>query len=127
MENVLRDKHDWFTARRRAIARERPLPADSVLYLNTDKGSDRTPSQSAQHHEEEAWIRLGMELLEPEDREVLVLHQWDHLPFTEVGKRLGISGKSAWQRHNRAVSCLAEKVGDLRRGRFDVLYEDNSS
>jgi hypothetical protein len=30
VENVLRDKHDWFTAQRREIARQRPLPSAST-------------------------------------------------------------------------------------------------
>jgi RNA polymerase sigma-70 factor (ECF subfamily) len=127
VENVLRDKNDWFTARRRAISLEQPLPEDTILYLDPGEGQPKTPSMSAQRHEEEAWLRLGMELLDPEDRELLVLRQWDHLSFEEIGERLKITGDAAWMRHKRAVDHLAKKVGDLRRGRLAFLEEENSS
>jgi RNA polymerase sigma factor (sigma-70 family) len=127
VENVLRDKHDWFSAKRRAVALEQPLPDDTVLDLDPRKGIVKTPSMSAQRHEEEAWLRLGMELLDPEDRKILALRQWDHLAFEEIGERLSISGDAAWMRHKRAVDRLAKKVGDLRRGRFSSLDEDSES
>lgn len=115
VENALRDKHDWFTRRRRAVSRERPLPADTVLSLDPPRARMKTPSAAAGHHEREAWVRLGMELLEPEDREVLVLRQWENLSFAEIGERLGISKDAARMRNNRAVSRLGEIVGSLRR------------
>jgi RNA polymerase sigma factor (sigma-70 family) len=127
VENILRDKHDWFEARRRAIARERPLPTDTVLYLNQKKDSVLSPSEDAQRNEEEAWIRLGIELLSPDDREVLVLHQWDHKSFNEIGKHFNITPESAWKRHKRAVKHLAEKIGDLRRGNLSCLEEESLS
>lgn len=127
VENILRDKHDWFNARRRAISLERPLPADTVLFLSQRKGSVPTPSEDAQRHEEEAWLRLGIEILDPADREVIVLHQWDHQSFSEIGKQLGITPESAWKRHKKAVKRLAEKIGALRRGDFTSLEDDNHS
>lgn len=125
VENILRDKHDWFTAQRRAIALEQPLPDDTVLNLDPSRTKVRTPSMSAQRHEEEAWLRLGMELLDPEDKEILVFRQWDHQSFEEIGHRMNITADAAWMRHRRAVDRLAKKVGDLRRGRFSFLTEEN--
>jgi RNA polymerase sigma-70 factor (ECF subfamily) len=128
VENVLRDKHDWYTARRRSISQERPLPSETVLYLEAEKRRDRTPSQSAQHHEEEAWIRLGMEVVEHRHREVLVMHLWEHMTFTEIGKQLGIAQNAAWKRYSRALIRLSETVGDLRRGKIlDNDENDNST
>lgn len=121
VENVVRDKNDWFTARRRNMAMEKPLPSDTVLHLDPVREADRTPSQSAQEHEQEAWIRLGMELLDPEDREILVLRQWDRLPFVEIGRRLNVTKEGAWMRHKRAVIRLSEKIGRLRRREFEKL------
>ena len=34
--DALRDKHDWFTAQRRDLARERPLPDEAILELELD-------------------------------------------------------------------------------------------
>ena len=95
VENALRDKHGWYTARRRAVSRERPLPRDTVLYLDPPTHAQNTPSKDAQQHEEEAWIRLGLEILGPEDRQVLVFRQWDKLSFNQIGERLGRDHESA--------------------------------
>ncbi|MHC4945305.1 MAG: RNA polymerase sigma factor [Planctomycetota bacterium] len=121
VENILCNKYNWFTARRREIARERPLPTDTVLSLDPPQQQMNTPSEFAAKHEREAWIRLGIEFVSPEDREVLILREWDKLPFEEVGKRLGISSGAAQVRHFRAVSRLSKKVSALRRGDLDSV------
>lgn len=127
VENVVCDKYDWFTARRRAVALEQPLPLDTILYLSQQSGRIKTPSTSARRNEEEAWIRLGIELLDPEDRELLILRQWENLPFSKIGKHLGVSTKTAWKRHKNALYHLSDKVGELRRGNLSCLTEDNTS
>ena len=124
MENTLRHKHKWFTARRRDIARENPLPSDTILYLDPPHGSVKTPSQSAVGREEEAWIRLGVELLDSEYREVLILRKWENLSFDEIGTRLGISANAAKMKHRRAVSRLAEYVWDLQCGNLNRVVEE---
>jgi RNA polymerase sigma factor (sigma-70 family) len=116
VENALRDKYDWFTARRRAISKECPLPTDTVLCLDPPKPLIKTPSTDAHDHEREAWVRLGTELLDAEDREVLILRQWENLSYAEIGKRLDISADAARMRNNRAIARLGEIVGELRRG-----------
>jgi RNA polymerase sigma-70 factor (ECF subfamily) len=124
VENVLCNKYDWFTARRRAIARERPLPSDTILSLDPPQQQIHTPSKSAEKHEQEAWVRLGMELVKPEDREVLILRQWDGLSFEEIGQRLDISTSAARVRHLRAVRRLAKEVEELRQGAMDLDLKD---
>jgi len=122
IENVLRDKHDWYTARRRDMARARPIPPTTVLALDPGLGEVDTPSKALQEGEEEAWIRLGMELLDPDDREVIILRQWDELSFVDIGRRLKISRRAAWMRHSRAVQRLSTKIGGLRRrDRVDLV------
>ncbi len=54
-----------------------------------------------------------------DDREVLILRQWDGLSFDEIGKRLEISTSAARVRHLRAVRRLAREVEELRRGAVD--------
>lgn len=123
VENTLRDKNDWFTACRRNIARERPLPPDTVLSLDPPEKQTGTPSRSAERHEREAWIRLGMEFLEPEDREVLVLRQWEKRSLAEIGEHFGTTQKAAWMRHNRALKRLGTIIWELRSGRVAQLSE----
>lgn len=123
VENTLRDKHNWYTAQRRKIARERPLPSSTVVNLNRSLHHDRTPSQSADRHEKEAVVRLAIELLDTKDREIIVLHQWTGLTFAEIGERFAISTHAAQMRYHRAVCCLADQVTSLRRCKFPVSLE----
>ena len=57
VENVLCNKYHWFIARRREIARERPLPSDTVLNLDPPRHAVDSPSMAADKHEQEAWVR----------------------------------------------------------------------
>ncbi len=124
-ENVLRDKHDWFTAQRRAIARERPLPSDTLLNLDLPRSKIETPSKAAARNEREGWVRLGVELLEPADRELIVMRDWQKLEFSLIGEKLTISGDAARMRYRTALCKLSAKVGALRRGKIvEVVDED---
>lgn len=121
VENVIRDKYDWFTACRRSIAMERPLSADTILILDPPKTSQETPSQIVQKKDEEAWLRLGLELLEPEKREVIVHHHWCHLSFTKIGKMMGISKVAARNRYFRALDDLIKIVEAVKNGRLESI------
>jgi len=125
IENVLRDRHDWFTARRRDLRRERPLPQESLLGLDPLARSVTRPSQVSQRQEEEAWIRLALELLDPEDRRIIMLRTYEELGYGEIATRLGIKESAARMRFNRALPKLARKAGDLRRGRLERALESD--
>lgn len=124
VQNALRNRHDWFTARRRNIARERPLPSETVLSLDPPRGSEKTPSRLMAHHEQEAWIRMGLEFLEEEHREIIVLRKWDELTFVEIGKRQGITSNAARMRHRHAVLKLEEMIWKLRSGNITSVSEE---
>ncbi len=124
-ENSLRDKNEWYNAKRRAMAQEKPLPSDTVLSLDPPKGGCKTPSQSVERHEREAWVRLGLEFMDHDDREIIVLRQWDGLSFAELGERIGISKDATRMKYNRAVRRLGEKVWALRRGKLN-RFENES-
>ncbi|HZN59596.1 MAG TPA: sigma-70 family RNA polymerase sigma factor [Planctomycetota bacterium] len=120
-ENVLRGAHDHFAARRRALHRERPLPSDSVLFLDGAAARPQSPSQQLAAAEEEARVRLALELLDPADNEVLVLRDWGDLSHAEIGRRLDISEDAARMRYARAVSRLAVLVQAIAHGRLDQV------
>lgn len=110
VENVLCDKADWFSAKRRALAREcalgdhGALPDDAdgpATLLATDENHDR--------------VRLALELLEPEARRLVVLRAWDGLSFIEIGEQLGISQKAADTRYRRALARLALRYAEIER------------
>src|SRR5262245_14299654 len=44
IENVLRNKSDWYRARRRELAKERPISRDSILDLDPPSGEVPRPS-----------------------------------------------------------------------------------
>lgn len=127
VENTLCNQFEWFTAKRREIARERPLPTDTVLPLDFPNAEVSTPSQAAARHEQEAWVRLGIELVSPEDREILVLREWEGLSFKEIGKHLGIPSGTAQVRHFRALSRLSSQVGAIRRGNLKSLVPEDTA
>ncbi|HKD99958.1 MAG TPA: sigma-70 family RNA polymerase sigma factor, partial [Planctomycetota bacterium] len=111
--NVVRHKYEWFTARRRRLAQERPLPTDSVLHLGGLECSGSTPSEHAARAEREALVRLGVELLDAAERDAIVLRDWEDLPFADVGRELGVSEDAARMRYARAVRRLSEIVAQL--------------
>ncbi|MBK8100670.1 MAG: sigma-70 family RNA polymerase sigma factor [Planctomycetes bacterium] len=116
IENRLRDAHDHHAAARRSPAVERALPNDSVLDLDTPRRSVTAPEAAAERHERDAWVRLAVELLDPEDRRVVLLRQWQELEFEAIGRELGISTDAARFRFQRAMPRLLQKLVELRHG-----------
>ncbi|MHC4512215.1 MAG: RNA polymerase sigma factor [Planctomycetota bacterium] len=120
IENVIRGQYDRFTALRRELHRERPVPSDTVLNLDPPQVSVTRPSQNFQRKEGAAWVRIGLDLLEPAQREIIVLRQWEGLSFQEIGERLGITENTARMRFQRAVQRLAQIVRKARSGDVEV-------
>ena len=124
IENVLRGKHNWFEAQRRQLAREKPLPSDSVVNLDPPaEASVATPSLEASRSEREARVRIAIELLDADDREVLVLRQWKGMSFSEIGELLELSEDAARMRFHRTLPKLAMKMRCLESGDIDSLVE----
>ncbi|MGE3171448.1 MAG: RNA polymerase sigma factor [Planctomycetota bacterium] len=118
VENTIRKQLRDGRRQKRSAAREQPLPSDSVLAL--DAGVTR-PSAAADRNERRAWVHLAIELLPTQDREVLVLRQWDGLPFAAIGDQLGVAEDAARMRFERALSRLARTVQRLRAGQLQSL------
>ncbi|MFG0317500.1 MAG: RNA polymerase sigma factor [Planctomycetota bacterium JB042] len=125
VENVLRDRSDWFTARRRAMSRERPLAADSVLWIDPPVGAPARPDDRAAADEAAARMRLALELLGEEDRRVVVLRDWDGLEFARIGERTGARADAVRMRYHRALLKLAELVDRLRAEGVGGLLGDD--
>ncbi|MEZ5964404.1 MAG: sigma-70 family RNA polymerase sigma factor [Planctomycetota bacterium] len=116
VENTMRDRHDFFRRVRRSRAAEAPLPDDSVLCLDARARTATSASQFAAKREEEAWLRLALELLEPDDRDIIVRREWQAAPFAAIGDELGIEENAARMRFQRALARLARQVARLRSG-----------
>jgi RNA polymerase sigma-70 factor (ECF subfamily) len=120
-ENVLRDHSDFYARRRRQAAREAPLPEHDRLVLDPSVREVTEPSAALERKQWRSWVRLALELLEPADREVIVLRQWDSLDFAAIAARMGLSLETARMRFHRALPKLAAKIQQLQRGDFAEL------
>lgn len=128
VENQIRDRHRWHQRDRRSPDREssRPAADDSVIALDAHHPSPDSPSEHAARREEEDLIRLALDLLDPDDRQAIVLREFDDLPFAEVGARLGVAENAARMRFQRALPRLARVVERLRAGRIEQALADAS-
>lgn len=115
IENMLRDKLDFWARQRRALAKEGPLP-DTTMLLDARARTVTTPSKAAVRNEEQAFLRLALDLLAPDDRAVLVLREFEKLSFAAIGEKLGLLENTARMRFGRALGKLAHEIDGLRRG-----------
>ena len=116
VENTLRDKNDWFRAKRRDLGKNDTLPTDSVLALDPALQRSTTPSKDATRNEVRDWVRLGLELLEAEDRKIILAREYEDRSFVAIGEELGMTANAVRMRWVRAVARLAEVMKDLRGG-----------
>jgi RNA polymerase sigma-70 factor (ECF subfamily) len=125
VENVLRDRNDYYKAKRRTRSVERPLPSDSVLRLDPPRARVETPSGELRKSEDEMRLRMALELMEPQERQILVMREWEHLTFAKIGAEIGISEPAARMRSHRAMVHLSEIVHRMEeKGLAAVLDSD---
>ena len=117
--NVIRDHNEWLRAACRDIARTVPISPDIVLDLDPPVESVPTPSQMSSDREWEAWVRLALMLVEPEDRRIIWMKTWRRSTFRAIGEELGVSEEAARKRYGRAFHRLEAKVQELRARGID--------
>lgn len=128
VENVIRDRHGYHTAARRSPRAEVPIASgETILTIGAAREAPPSPSEILDANERRAWIRLAVELLDPEARRLVLAREWEGIPFAEIAAELGTSEDAARMRHRRALVQLSKKVGELRRGRVDSALEPESS
>tara|TARA_R110002096_G_scaffold23703_5_gene75386 strand:- start:1214 stop:1969 length:756 start_codon:yes stop_codon:yes gene_type:complete len=120
VENNLRDKHDYHTAKRRDMQREVPMPSQTVLRFG------ETPSQVAARDEHKQMTRLALDLLPPQEREAIVLREYDQLSFEDIATRVGLSQSGVRKCYQRGLVSLASKIKSLRAGLIDEALGDGS-
>jgi RNA polymerase sigma-70 factor (ECF subfamily) len=129
VENVLRVEANHQQAQKRDVRREAAPPAaapgaaQSVLSLDPPADATR-PSEAAGRAEQRDWVRLALELLEPEDRNVVLWREYHELPFAEIAQRLGVAEDAARMRYNRALPKLAKQLMRLRAGQLDAVLDE---
>ncbi len=125
VENRLRSAAARQLRQKRDVRRDaslEPMAGDDSAVIDLDYASDATdPGDAAARADLRAWIRLALELLDADDREVLVLHDYRELGFDDIAARLGESADTVRMRHRRALPKLARALARLRGGRFEDL------
>lgn len=125
VENRLRSAAVRQQRQKRDARRDAPLEAAPVgdsAVLDLDHAASVTdPGDAAARDDVRAWIRLALELLDPDDREVLVLRDYRELAFDEIAARTGEAPDTVRMRHRRALPKLARALARLRSGRLEEL------
>jgi RNA polymerase sigma factor (sigma-70 family) len=121
VENNIRDRRRYMDRGCRDVSRRRDLARDSLLMLDPPAHSVTRPEDRADQNEQLAWLHLALELLDPDDREIIRGREWDNASFAELGAMLGTTEGGARKRYARALPKLAAKVGLLREGRLSQL------
>lgn len=124
VENTLIDRQRYMHREIRDRRKQCALPTGSVILLGRPLDTVTTPSSHAMLDEQQAWLRLALELLDPDDREAIRLRDWEELSFPDAGLRLGISEEAMRKRYRRALPRLARKLEMLRRGTWQDSLDD---
>jgi RNA polymerase sigma-70 factor, ECF subfamily len=99
-------------AARRSIDREQPLVAPAMLDHSTlDLAAEiadpeLTPAAAATWHELQTRFQNALELMDEQDREVVLLRHFEQLSNSEVAQILGLSEPAAGMRYLRAMRRL---------------------
>jgi RNA polymerase sigma factor (sigma-70 family) len=91
-----------------------------VLDLHSGAMQSSTPSRAVGREENRAWVRLALELLDPEDRKVILGRDYEQRSFVEIGAELGLTAAAVRMRWSRAVARLGQAMVRLRAGEVDA-------
>ena len=106
LKNDLREAHRHFKGvRKRQIDRESPLD-DARQIGTTAPDLAITPGTNAVRNEEVDLLKKTIQTLSAEHRTVIELRNWQQLPFSEIGQRMGRSEDAARKLWARAVLQL---------------------
>lgn len=126
IQNMLRDRSDWFNARRREMHRERPLARDTILRLDPPVQEVDSPSKQIEVEEDRARVRLALELMPPEEQRLIVRREWDEWEFAKIGEELSITADAARMRFHRALLQLQARVEQLSGGMLEQILSEQS-
>jgi RNA polymerase sigma-70 factor (ECF subfamily) len=105
-------------AGRRAVGREAALPdasSDGLARKLVGRGS--LPGQALERAERAAVVRRALARLSAEDREVLLMRNYEELPYGEIAVLMDVTPAAARQRHGRALVRLSRVLGEAGFGR----------
>ncbi len=125
VENQIRREFDFHTAGRRDLRRE-VVPGDSatVITLDGTAAATGTPSVAATEAEARATMALALELLDPDDRLVILRREYQGQSFAAIAQEFGSTEDAARMRLTRALPKLAQKVMQLRQGQVTRALDE---
>lgn len=99
---------------KRAVNRERSMAEDSTAIQGSLQVRDPhiTPSTLASNHEQAAMVMTALSQLDPQQRLVIQLRNWEELSFAEIGERTNKSADASRKMWARAIARLE---GELKR------------
>jgi RNA polymerase sigma-70 factor (ECF subfamily) len=97
---------------KRQVERETSIDQSGTLGPLRDAlpGSTSTPSGKVLRKEEVESVAAALDRLPESYRQVIVWRNWEDLPFSEIGRRLGRSEDAARMLFGRALERLAEEI-----------------
>lgn len=111
--NVARDREKHWRADRRHPAREVPADDDAQLKEQLTARADGPVAEMIRQERISA-IRLALEQLKTEHREVIALRCREELAFEEIGTRLGRTKDAARKLWERALADLKSRLQRMR-------------
>lgn len=130
VENAICAQAHHATAGKRDVRREAAAwthgASGSVLLLDARPASITQPGAAAERNETRDWVRLAIELLDADDRNVILWREYEEASFAEVAARLGVTEDAARMRFARALPKLAKKLVVLRAGDLGSLLEEGA-
>lgn len=112
---------DHLATQKRSVGRECRLPAQSSVSLGSQLLADGTsPSHGAARQELRAVVQRAIDELKPEDREIILMREFEGLSNSEVAETLGLSESAATMRYGRALHRLKESLQKLHRSKGPI-------
>ncbi len=125
VKNLLIDKSRWARASRRDWRKEQKGAGPSTtLSLDFPSPHQAGPGTNAGITEEQDLLRLAIELLPDQDRQVVLMREIEDSTFAEIGEQLRITAEGARGKHERALAHLARIAQRLKRGEIQSLLEE---
>ena len=115
VQNTIYDLHDYHSADKRDLHLEAKHNAstDSVaksLIGNLPAGSVWNPASQLRKKEESLELKNAMDSLSDEDKEVIIMHQYEELSFPEISELTGVAADTLRMRFGRAMDKLTDAM-----------------
>ena len=92
-----------------------PTPSDPADFATVSDDASAGADEQAARADELALMQTALNQLSNDQREILVLHRFQHLKHEEIGRLLNISTGTAKVRVHRALTALRDQFFRLRR------------